>query len=338
VKTIKKKIAKHTKEDIIELAILKHGRKYDYSKFINYVNNRQKIIIDCLLHGLFEQTIKNHLRGKGCPKCGIEKCKQSRKKIKNVFDHQKNQEIIRIFEQIHFGTYDYSYVKYINSYTKIDVLCKIHGMFQIRPTSHLQGHGCQKCANVYRKKALKDNHSKKPISINDFKNRGNVIHNYKFNYDKVFFDKTSDYITIICPKHGDFIQQVRNHLSGHGCPYCGKSCISKISQTWLDHIGVSNIVGQTREVWIEISPDKKFRADGFDPSTNTVYEFHGDFWHGNLNIYPADFINPVNKKTMGELLKKTQERSTLIRDAGYNLVSIWESDWKNIEKELKENE
>lgn len=46
-----------------------HGDKYDYSKTV-YKNYREKITINCPLHGDFEQTAENHLYGKGCPKCG----------------------------------------------------------------------------------------------------------------------------------------------------------------------------------------------------------------------------------------------------------------------------
>jgi len=45
-----------------------HGNKYDYS-LIDYVNNRTKIKIICPVHGVFEQTPSNHLKGQCCPKC-----------------------------------------------------------------------------------------------------------------------------------------------------------------------------------------------------------------------------------------------------------------------------
>ena len=46
-----------------------HGDRYDYSESI-YVNNKLKVIIKCKEHGEFLQSPDNHLRGKGCPKCG----------------------------------------------------------------------------------------------------------------------------------------------------------------------------------------------------------------------------------------------------------------------------
>lgn len=46
-----------------------HAGKYSY-EYTNYVNDRTKVSITCPLHGLFEQTPNNHLRGYGCIQCG----------------------------------------------------------------------------------------------------------------------------------------------------------------------------------------------------------------------------------------------------------------------------
>ena len=55
----------------------------------------------------------------------------------------------------------------------------------------------------------------------------------------------------------------------------------------------------------------------------------GDFWHGNPNKYNKDEINLVNKKTFGELYNETNERLKIIKNNGYNIITIWESDYKN---------
>ena len=41
--------------------------------------------------------------------------------------------------------YDYSLVKYINWYSKIEIVCKKHGVFLQSPHLHLQGEGCSSC-------------------------------------------------------------------------------------------------------------------------------------------------------------------------------------------------
>lgn len=53
-----------------------------------------------------------------------------------------------------------------------------------------------------------------------FIEKAKKIHSNKYNYSKVFFEKTEDKVCIICPEHGEFWQTVHSHLQGHGCPKC----------------------------------------------------------------------------------------------------------------------
>ncbi len=157
-------------------------------------------------------------------------------------------------------------------------------------------------------------------------------HNGFYTYPRTDYVNDRTKVTITCPVHGDFDQKASNHLQGHGCHKCSYS-ISKPSQKWLDYLGISNIMGETREVKLKLG-EKTIIVDGYDPQTNTIYEFHGDFWHGNPAIYDLNEINRVTKKTFGQLLEKTQKRSKLIKLYDYNLVSIWESDWEKIQNKV----
>ncbi len=74
-------------------------------------------------------------------------------------------------------------------------------------------------------------------------------------------------------------------------------------------------------------PDTQYHADGYCAETNTIYEFHGDYWHGNPKIYAPELINEVSKKTMGELYQATLSKENRIKDLGYNLIVMWERDW-----------
>ena len=69
---------------------------------------------------------------------------------------------------------------------------------------------------------------------------------------------------------------------------------------------------------------KIYFADGYDPKTNTVYEFHGDFWHGNPKFYDPRENNPVSKKKFWQLMKNTLHKEIIIRKLGYNYKCIWE--------------
>lgn len=52
------------------------------------------------------------------------------------------------------------------------------------------------------------------------------------------------------------------------------------------------------------------KVDGYCKQTNTIYEFHGSYWHG--------------KRKNIELFLSTLLRDNRIRNLGYNLLSIWE--------------
>ncbi len=57
-----------TTEEFIQDAYCKHGDQYNY-KLVEYIGNKSKVEIICPIHGVFEQSPNNHLRGQGCEKC-----------------------------------------------------------------------------------------------------------------------------------------------------------------------------------------------------------------------------------------------------------------------------
>ncbi|MGI0076328.1 MAG: DUF7487 domain-containing protein [Nitrosopumilaceae archaeon] len=72
----------------------------------------------------------------------------------------------------------------------------------------------------------------------------------------------------------------------------------------------------------------RFHVDGYCKETNAVYEFYGDMWHGNPTIFESHICcNLFSDLTASELYQKTIERENIIKSLGYNLITIWESDW-----------
>ena len=59
-----------------------HENKYDYSLVDGYKNNKSKIKVICMIHGIFEPTINNHIRGTGCPDCSLSNSKGEKEVIK----------------------------------------------------------------------------------------------------------------------------------------------------------------------------------------------------------------------------------------------------------------
>lgn len=107
-----------------------------------------------------------------------------------------------------FGSkYDYSKVEYINTKTKVCIICPIHGEFWQTPEQHLKGKGCPKCLG-------------KNLTTQDWVKQANIVHNNKYIYSKTNFKKGHEKVIITCPIHGDFEQQATSHLQGNGCPRC----------------------------------------------------------------------------------------------------------------------
>lgn len=108
---------------------------------------------------------------------------------------------------------------------------------------------------------------------------------------------------------------------------------------WLNHISKKNNIEIQHaenggELRIELGNGKYYLVDGYCKDTNTVYEFHGDVFHGNPSIFnKEDKCHPYNDMTAGELLSYTIEKENNIKKIGFKLVTIWESEWDGKEME-----
>jgi predicted nucleic acid-binding Zn-ribbon protein len=186
---------KLTTEQFIKEAQKVHGDKYDYSK-VNYVNNHTNVCIICPEHGEFYQTPSHHLHGQGCPDCDDNKKKLT------------TEQFIKKAIEVHGDKYDYSKVEYVNSETKVCIICPEHGEFWQVPHSHLNGNGCPDCGGNKRK------------TTEQFIKKAIEVHGDKYDYSKVEYINANTKVCIICPEHGEFWQTPRNHLNGKGCLDC----------------------------------------------------------------------------------------------------------------------
>ncbi len=290
-----------------------YNNKYDYSEVI-YTGLNNDIIIKCLTHGIFITTPNNHLNGGGCKQCSNE--------VKRCNFNLK--EFINKANQIHNNEYDYSLVEYINAITPIRIICKKHGVFKQAIYIHLKGHKCKKC---YSEKQTK--------TLDYFISKANEVHNYKYDYSLVKYIKCDIKVKIICPKHGIFEMMPFRHLAGSKCPKCAIKA-SRPETAWLNSIGLPNDP-EHRNVNIWISK-KRFNVDGIDPSNKTIFEFNGDFFHGNPAVYEPNEINDMNKCTFGQLYQETLDKEQALKAAGYTVISIWEKDYyENRRAKLKES-
>lgn len=127
-------------EKFIERAKEIHGNTYDYSE-CQYKGATEPVTIICKKHGPFSIRPTNHLHGQGCPLCGNER--------KGAYRKVSLEDFIRRAKEKHGDKYDYSLVDLKNTWSKVDIICPIHGVFSQKVNDHLRGIGCPECGKKF---------------------------------------------------------------------------------------------------------------------------------------------------------------------------------------------
>ena len=252
-------------EEFIKKAKEIHGDKYDYSK-INYINYHTKVCIICPKHGEFWKTPAKHVTSKqGCPICS-----KNISRINNFKSHT-TEDWIEKARAVHGDKYDYSKVKYINSKTKVCIICPKHGEFYQYPNYHLEGNGCRKCAD-----------EKLAMTQEEFIEKAKDIYGDKYDYSKVNYVNCKEKITIICPKHGEFsivprhfIKNGNKHL--RGCPHCAIEDRMKTTKQFIE---------EAKKIHGDKYDYSKVNYNGINEKVCIICPRHGEFWqipHNHLN-------------------------------------------------------
>ena len=125
------------------------------------------------------------------------------------------EEFISRAQKVWGDRFDLSKAVYVNNRTKVEVICREHGSFFVTPSNFLKGSGCRECG-------YKENGLKSRMSLDEFIERAQKVHNGKYIYDKVVYVNSRTPVEIICPKHGSFFQIPEVHLRGCECPCCAR--------------------------------------------------------------------------------------------------------------------
>lgn len=256
---------KLTNEEFIEKSIDAHGNKYNYEK-TKYLLTNKKVIIACPIHGEFLQLPHDHLKGKGCSKCGDESASN---KLKLT-----TKEFIEKSLKAHDSKYSYDKVDYKNNQEKVIITCPIHGDFLQIPNDHMTGYGCIKCGKESISQKLRSNNE-------EFIEKSSKVHNGKYSYNKVNYRKNQENVIITCPIHGDFQQSPKHHLEGMGCRKCslGSSSLEEKVRLIIESLGVK----YEQNKWYS-TEGKKWEVDIFLPDYNLGIECHGNYWHSEVKM------------------------------------------------------
>lgn len=132
----------YTTDHFVNLSSSMFPGKFDYTDTI-YYNSLTELTIRCILHDYTFKTVpKTHFKSEyGC-------CRMC---VLDVISRSPQQFIIEA-KVVHGDLYDYSKCIYVDTRTKVIIICREHGEFLQSPHGHLQGYGCVKCSSLKNEK------------------------------------------------------------------------------------------------------------------------------------------------------------------------------------------
>ena len=200
---LKSNVRRMPQDEFINRSKKLYGDKFDYSK-VQYINNNTNVIVTCSKHGDISVNPAKFLNGCGCTLCNKEKPNPNIKPFSDV---------LKQFRETHGDKYEYDKTTFSNMSSKIRIICPEHGEFWQTPLKHLSGQGCPACG----RKRIADGQR---LSLEEFIDKANKKHNFKYDYHLIKNFNLQDKVEIICPEHGSFFQKGASHLNGCGCPLC----------------------------------------------------------------------------------------------------------------------
>lgn len=177
----------------------------------------------------------------------------------------------------HGVKFDYKLVQEIvHNKEYINIICPIHGEFKQQVRKHLEGSGCVQCARERFR-----------LSKNEYIEKASEVHSNKYDYSNTVYKSNKLKLTIICPLHGEFMQEANAHLRGQGCPHC------RLDK--LRTIAVSNRLTNAEFLTKLFNKHPEFNSKyNYDMTEYTTYHalIHVTcLLHGNFQIRASNHMN-----------------------------------------------
>jgi hypothetical protein len=122
---------------------------------------------------------------------------------------------------------------------------------------------------------------------------------------------------------------------GSPCRYCHPPCngYSKIGLKWIKRwkkiVPYKIKTAKSGEKRLRGKSSKLYKVDGYCEKLKLVFEFDGDNWHGNPTRFESGSKpHPFSNKTAKQLYQDTIDRRKDLTAAGYTVISIWESEYR----------
>ena len=99
---------------------------------------------------------------------------------------------------------------------------------------------------------------------------------------------------------------------------------------WMDYVGKTK--GLKIEHKLNTGKEKKvgpFPVDGYEQEQNTIYQFHGCYWHGHQCWLTKSVKDAKWHKEQETKYKKTLETTQYLRSHGFTVIEMWECQFRN---------
>lgn len=297
------------------------GNRY---KLIEY--KAYKSVMCCSKHGNFVKAPWACLNQKygGCSQC-----------------RKEQQEKLKQLDLVQQRKYEYpNGIKFVDR-TRYGRLynCPIHGNFYSTDDKVLKGCGCLRCiADKLVDTAILLELPKGITRLKPTQHLKRLRQHYTW-LKLTLQSKDKPNLSCRCSICGHTWETIIHNIrkSVIGCPKCGRELANLKTQnepqvtttTNNSRKGLSWILWLEKNLKIELHGahnksehciqlnKKKAFVDGYNPSTNEVYEFLGDYWHGNALTKYRD------KDKFANTMRRLQE----IASKGYIVHYVWEADF-----------
>ena len=126
---------------------------------------------------------------------------------------ERKENFIKKAKEVHGNNFNYEKVNYLNSKTKVIIICPFHGEFKQTPNDHIKGSKCRQCSYLKQKEDKKIPTEKIIEKFKEFWGE-------KYDYSNFIYNRSNAESIIICNEHGDFSTTAYQHLIGLGCKLC----------------------------------------------------------------------------------------------------------------------
>jgi len=267
-----------------------------------YINSKENIECECKIDGYKWDTTPNILlQGHGCPKCSGVLHKTHEEFVKELYNVNKNIMVIG---------------KYITARIKILCKCLIDGcQWEGKPNDILNGHGCPKCVNKYRR------------SHDEF-----IEDLYVVNPDIEVIDIFKNTKTkVLCKCKIDNYEWPglpEALLKGIGCPLCSSSKGEKEIVKFFKLININYIQYKTYEGLVGLG-NGLLSYDFYLSQYNLLIEYQGEQHEQYIPWFHESYDDFLKQ------LEHDRRKREYAKKHNVKLLEIWYYDFDRIEEILQ---